>query len=1618
MQSNHRSPLWRAYCLIGLAALLVGFCRGAAAAPAALHSAPLNPAFVAYQQQPEHNTQVVGGHALGYIPSPVTFSFPKSTRMYAGALPAQYDLRTTGKLTPIKNQETSGCCWAFATYGSLESCLLPGAIWDFSENNLKNNSGFDLDPNTGGGTFVMSTAYLARWGYTTTKTFKNGAGPVLEGQDPYDPNSVTSPNFPPVLHVQQVAFLPAREDASDNTAIKQSVMTYGAVAVSIYASDGMCGSYNDGFFNPSTSAYYFYDYAYANHAVCVVGWDDNYAASNFATAPPGNGAFIVRNSWGTDWGDNGYFYVSYYDSVFAYDTNAVYYDAEPTSNYLHNYQYDPLGMCNRYGFYNTSTAWGANVFTAQATELVTAVGLYASDPEMTIQVSIYTNPTSGSPLSSSGPATTQTFTPTYAGYNTLVLTNPVQLTTGETFSVVVQYVGPPSEEWPLPVQDQEYGYSSKATAKPGQGYYSEDGTDWYDWAVDAPNTSNCIKAFTSVMPTITSFTPTSGIKGTQVTITGNNFNGTSSVTFGGTPAASFVVTSVTTIVATVGNGATGPIRVTNPGGTAISTGIFTFFPGPTITSFTPTSGNKGTVVVITGAHFTGATTVTFGGTAAVTYTVTTANTISATVWNGATGKIVVTTPTGTVTSNAAFTYLAYAGCGDWWMFRHDRQHTGRSPFTGPASPVQKWAFTTGNWITSSPAIGADGTIYIGSEDNKLYAINPNGTPKWAFPTGNGIRYSSPAIGADGTIYVGSEDDNLYAINPDGTPQWAFPTGNLVLSSPMIGADGTIFVGSFDNKLYAINPDGSQLWAFPTGSYVCSSPAIGPDGTIYVGSEDNNLYAINPDGTQHWAFSTGNQFFPPQLSGRVALSTSGQMITISMPLTPDGTPQWAFPTGGAILSSPAIGTDGTIYVGSYDGKLYAINPNGTQKWAVSTGSTRSSPALGADGTIYIGSSNGNLYAINPDGTPHWAFAFSTGGWVDSSPTLGADGTIYFGSVYENNLYAINGTVPPSEPTISSFTPACGGTGTVVTITGTNFTGASAVDFGGMPAQCFTVVSPTSITATLGSGNTGKITVTTPVDTATSSNIFSFSTLPTIASFTPSSGGAGTVVLITGTNFTGTSAVTFGGTAATAFTVTTPCTINATVAQGSTGAISVTTPNGMVSSSSAFTFIQPPTISSFTPSSGGVGTVVTIYGSNFTGATAVTIGGQATTAFTVTTDIAINATVGSGASGAITVTTPAGSATSSSNFTFSTVPSIISFAPNSGGAGTVVTIYGSNFTGAGAVTFGGTAAASFTITNATTISATLGDGATGTLSVKTPGGTAVSSGAFTYTPVLTGVTLSVTPPSPVTIGTPVHLVATATGGSNVLYQYWIYNPEATPTWRQLQAYGSTGCCGWTPTVAGNYLFSVTALDVTGTAVNTMLWYTVNNSTTLTAVYVSAAPVSPQFVNIPITFTASAVGGTNVQYQFWLYNAVSNPAWSQLQTYSTLPTCTWTPTVAGSYLLSVTALDATGTAVNTMLWYTINYNGNGPLTAVSVTASPASPQSAITPITFTAAAIGGWTVQYQFWLYNPALKTWSLLQDYSAATTCAWTPPAAGQYLLSVTAKDANGTAANTLFWDTVL
>ncbi len=421
----------------------------------------------------------------GMVADPITLSHARGQAVFPTvAYPASYDLRTQGKLTPVKNQNPYSTCWAFASLASLESGLLPGQPWDFSENHLVRWSGFDSAPQSPydhGGNATKATAYLARW-----------QGPVNEADSPY-PDPSTPSVLPVQKHVQEVLFLPPRANKLDNDNIKGALMTYGAVAASVY--------WNDLYFSAATNSYYYAGGSSTNHGVAIVGWDDNYDKNRFtwtSGSPSSNGAFIVRNQWGNTWGEGGYFYLSYYDNSLGFFR--VFNNAEATTNFGRVYQFDPLGWVGEAG-YGTTTAWFANVFTAQASESLAAVSFYTTDVNAAYEVYVKTNFSGSSfvgPLVRSGNFTTP-------GYHTVSFSPPVSVTAGNRFCVAVKMTTP-NDNNPIPLEGAVAGYSSSASSGPGQSYISQFGTSWTDITTLPDSlfqTANvCLKAFTAAVTPI------------------------------------------------------------------------------------------------------------------------------------------------------------------------------------------------------------------------------------------------------------------------------------------------------------------------------------------------------------------------------------------------------------------------------------------------------------------------------------------------------------------------------------------------------------------------------------------------------------------------------------------------------------------------------------------------------------------------------------------------------------------------------------------------------------------------------------------------------------------------------------------------------------------------------------------------------------------------------------------------------------------------------------------------------------------------------------------------------------------------------------------------------------
>ncbi len=403
------------------------------------------------------------------LPTPVT---PRSKTQVS--YPTSYDLRTASRCSPVQDQGYSNGCWAFSSIASIEGRLLPGTSTNLSEMNMINNHGYDWLPSYGGNR-GMATAYTARWD-----------GPVLESDDPFiDTNDMSPTTLPSPYHVQDVIWLPSRTGFADNDAIKSCVQTYGPVAADMYWSPNT--------YTASTASIYNSVDHDNNHMVSIIGWDDNYSRTNFKQsngAPAGDGAFLFKNSWGTDWGVNGYGWISYYD-VSLSKFSSVYTSVLASNSYTHVYQYDPLGWSGSIG-YGSNTGYLGAIYTAQATEQIQAVSFYNSMSNSSCQAAIYLNPTTV-PVSGTAYGVTNG-TLAYPGYHTITLSSPVTITAGSKFGVVVKLTTP-GDNYPIPMERCIPGYTSKATASAGQTFISGNGTSWTDLTSYYPNASVCLKAF-------------------------------------------------------------------------------------------------------------------------------------------------------------------------------------------------------------------------------------------------------------------------------------------------------------------------------------------------------------------------------------------------------------------------------------------------------------------------------------------------------------------------------------------------------------------------------------------------------------------------------------------------------------------------------------------------------------------------------------------------------------------------------------------------------------------------------------------------------------------------------------------------------------------------------------------------------------------------------------------------------------------------------------------------------------------------------------------------------------------------------------------------------------------
>lgn len=350
----------------------------------------------------------------------------------------------------------------------------------------------------------------------------------------------------------------------------------------------------------------------------------------------------------------------------------------------------------------------------------------------------------------------------------------------------------------------------------------------------------------------------------------------------------------------------------------------------------------------------------------------------------------------------------------WPAFRHDSLHTGRSAFPGPAGGAVGWTQSIGGPGTVSPAVG-NGRIYaVGG--GSLVALDTSGAVLWSAACGS-TGSSSPAVADDGTIYVASTDQCLYAFAPDGTLKWKRALQSLSESSPVVGPDGTVYVGASSGRLFAYHADGSQKFVFTAGGAIASSPALASDGTVYFGCDDGCLYAVKAAGTLKWKFTT-NPVSAVKSSPSVGSDGTvyfGSLGGYFFAVWPTGVQRWRYIAGGGIVSSPALAEDGFVYFGCRDRAVYCLASTGVLRWRTFTGgNVDSSPAIDSAGIVYVGSYDGSVYAIAPTGSVVWST--HVGSAVTASPALG-NGGLYAVSRDGAIISFSSDQTPPPAPVVT-------------------------------------------------------------------------------------------------------------------------------------------------------------------------------------------------------------------------------------------------------------------------------------------------------------------------------------------------------------------------------------------------------------------------------------------------------------------------------------------------------------------------------------------------------------------------------------------------------------------------
>ena len=376
-------------------------------------------------------------------------------------LPKYFNLCDWGWVSPVRDQGDMGSCWAFAITGALESALLKatGKQYIFSVNNMQDLmlrfSPYGALATDEGGYGTYGISYLVSW-----------LGAFSEDYDTYDELGKLSPALFDVdkFHVQNVVSVPARKNVTDNDLIKKAILEYGSLMV------GYRAHQLSPYYKSSNGAQYCNQSAHPNHAVSVVGWDDNYSRNNFYITPPGDGAFIIKNSYGTNYGKNGFNYVSYYDLGFATEAQSLGFIIEKTENYTTNYQTD-FGGSQEIIPQNKTISY-KNIYRNTSVELISAIGTYFNDKGQKYDFEVYVNDVLK--LSQNGSAS-------FAGYNTIKLTKEIPLKSGDNFTVLMK-----TNYLPL-INETSYHFRPDTS-------FVDYGDGWQDLSLS--NSSVTLKAYT------------------------------------------------------------------------------------------------------------------------------------------------------------------------------------------------------------------------------------------------------------------------------------------------------------------------------------------------------------------------------------------------------------------------------------------------------------------------------------------------------------------------------------------------------------------------------------------------------------------------------------------------------------------------------------------------------------------------------------------------------------------------------------------------------------------------------------------------------------------------------------------------------------------------------------------------------------------------------------------------------------------------------------------------------------------------------------------------------------------------------------------------------------------